>query len=746
GLLYLAQLPAKDYYVDANATGEQTGSKTKPFQTVRQAAERLQPGDVCYIAAGTYHETVTPARSGIPGNPIVFQALDAGVVITGTDPLPRQSWERYAPGIFRCRTKLELDHENQVFLEDQALVNARWPNVGADLLQPTLATMDAGTTPDHVRDAALPGYDWTGARMWVHAPMHWANWTTDVRSFASGQLRITNNAPYPGPRQHVAADSAEYFLYNCLAALDAENEWCYEAASGYLYVYRQDDRRPTGTYYVKRRMLAFDLDDRAYVTLRGFTVNGASISTSETSHHVVLDRLKVFHPYYSTEANEEYGRQLDKGLSLLGHHCTVQHCEVAYSSGCGILLRGRYNLVFNSYVHDTDYIGTYAANIKLEGEGNVISHCTLSRTGRAVIDYGDMYRALIQYCDMNQSGMLTRDAGLTYGNVIHGGGSEMRYNWLHDNRDDHWDMGIYYDHGTQNILTHHNVVWGVDYFGLMINHYGYFHEMYNNTFASGVAGFRSTWGNEYPPDLYGSRFANNIFSKPVMTTASNHVWRNNAQGYAATIDHKYLPEGSPCSDAGIVIPGITDSFTGVAPDLGAYETGRPRWRPGHDFTNVPTLDTTRTLSPYRNRLGNSAFEHHDHISPWVARGPAASVRGGKGQTSPDTQNTRMGKYSIGLGKDGEITQRISGLEPNSWYEFSAFLRVPEEEYVTIGVRGDGESVGPAIEGNFPYWHRAVFQFKTGPGQTTAEVFIRSIGPGAERAYVDDCGLILVEPD
>jgi hypothetical protein len=32
-----------------------------------------------------------------------------------------------------------------------------------------------------------------------------------------------------------------------------------------------------------------------------------------------------------------------------------------------------------------------------------------------------------------------------------------------------------------------------------------------------------------------------------------------------------LRSGSPAIDAGIVIPGVTDGFTGAAPDLGAFE-------------------------------------------------------------------------------------------------------------------------------------------------------------------------------
>ena len=52
----------------------------------------------------------------------------------------------------------------------------------------------------------------------------------------------------------------------------------------------------------------------------------------------------------------------------------------------------------------------------------------------------------------------------------------------------------------------------------------------------------------------------------------------------ATVDLR-LREGSAAVDAGVELPGITDGFTGRAPDLGAYEIGGapvhygPRERP-----------------------------------------------------------------------------------------------------------------------------------------------------------------------
>ncbi len=41
-----------------------------------------------------------------------------------------------------------------------------------------------------------------------------------------------------------------------------------------------------------------------------------------------------------------------------------------------------------------------------------------------------------------------------------------------------------------------------------------------------------------------------------------------------------LRPGSPAVDAGVALPTITDGFTGSAPDLGAFELGRPPFHYG----------------------------------------------------------------------------------------------------------------------------------------------------------------------
>lgn len=56
-----------------------------PLATVQAAANRAQAGDLVSIAPGVYRESVTVARSGTAGQPIVFRGSGPGAVLDGAD-------------------------------------------------------------------------------------------------------------------------------------------------------------------------------------------------------------------------------------------------------------------------------------------------------------------------------------------------------------------------------------------------------------------------------------------------------------------------------------------------------------------------------------------------------------------------------------------------------------------------------------------------------------------------------------
>ena len=89
---------SKTYYVDnqsAKADDKGPGSKERPFKTINQAAQVLQPGERVIIAAGTYRECVKPARGGTsPDKMISYEAAPGAQVYIKGSEVVKDGWTR----------------------------------------------------------------------------------------------------------------------------------------------------------------------------------------------------------------------------------------------------------------------------------------------------------------------------------------------------------------------------------------------------------------------------------------------------------------------------------------------------------------------------------------------------------------------------------------------------------------------------------------------------------------------------
>tara|TARA_R110002126_G_scaffold30602_2_gene99816 strand:+ start:45 stop:2348 length:2304 start_codon:yes stop_codon:yes gene_type:complete len=755
-VIFTLQVFSTEYYVSKKGNDNNSGNKKAPFLTIQKAASIMVAGDVCYIEQGVYTENIILKNSGTEALPIVFKALrkNSKVIITGTNSIPKSSWTKVAEHIFKTKIQLNLKEENQLFLGDKMMVEARWPNIGDDLLKPEMAFMTEGTTPNTIVSEKLPDYDFTGGYVWVHAKYYWQNWTTEIESNTPNSLAIKDRAPYLGESKHMAQPGAGFYVFGIKDALDTDNEWFYNKKTKELFVYRSDNEIPTENYFYKSRVNAFDFSRAKYVTIQDITILGASIKTSINTSNLILDRVKVLYPYYRSQNNKMYPKLNTKGFVLNGKNSIVKNSELAYSSGACIVLNGQNNKLLNSYIHDGNLIGDIMGNVVLEGKGNVISHCTITRSGRTLIRYSQMYQALIQNCELSYSGLLSSDLGLTYGTNIEGGNSEVRYNLMHDNlsEDKEKSMGLYYDHGTKNIISHHNIIWGVDQAGLLINHYAANHLVYNNTFISKKYGFKSSWGQEYGPDLLHSRFANNAFNAPSGTTAENYYWNNNSTDFHDFNEKNPWIGYQKGFGKGVFIEGI--SANSKKPGIGAIEYKGMTFKAGHDFENPPKkYNFTRSKPAYRNLLQNAAFEHEDYFHPWQAKEKVKGegVKPVKHQTQyhgkKDINEGRMGNHSVQMITAGsEMFQKVSELQSGRTYEFIAHVRVSWGEQIVLGVRfSDGEEqLSPIVDKGSPNWRKLILNFTQPQNTTTAEVFVRRLTRNGKwkKVYIDDLSLNL----
>ncbi|MDB2462941.1 right-handed parallel beta-helix repeat-containing protein [Algibacter sp.] len=751
--LFALNVCAKNYYVSKNGNDNNNGKQKTPFLTIQKAASIMKPGDVCYISGGFYSEAITPKYSGTANNTIVFKPLNENdeVIISGANVIEKNKWRKESDNIFKVKIEMKLNHENQIFLGQKSLVEARWPNIGDDFLEMKTSVMDKGTTPENIIDMELPDYDFTGGQVWVHAKKYWVDWTSPILGQDEKSIRIKNLSRFRNhfleKSRHIAGEGADYYIFGIKDALDANNEWFYDKNTKELFVYREDGVLPNQNYYVKERMYAFNLSDKQFIQLKNLDIIGATVLVNKETESVLLDGLKILYPYYSLQNNELSGDQSDKGVVLDGKNCVVQNSEIGFSTGSCLSVFGERNLVFNNYIHDANVIGSVASCVYLGGTLNVISHNTLTRAGRTVLSYSNMYKALIQNNDMSHAGKLTSDLGLTYGSLIEGGNSEVRYNFLHHNDDEHTSMGLYYDHGTQNIISHHNIIWGIKDRGLIINHYAAYHLMYNNTFISKSDGFRSNWGNRYSPDLLECRFVNNVFQNSPNTTAQNYYWNSNISGYKDFDPNNLMKPVKEGLGKGVYLKNITAVPSGVMPGIGAVEYEGMEFKAGHDFKHPPKdVNFKRSKPLHRNLIENAAFEKEDFIGPWkIINGALPTKHKLQTQLQFDDAIGRMGERSVELrDQNSEVYQKIDELIENEEYTFTGHLRVEQNEVAALGVRFSNglEFFGPDVVKGAPKWSRSTVSFIVPEGELAVEVFVRRKSLGNGKVYVDDLGLAL----
>ena len=607
---------ANNYYVatngsDANdgASATQSGS-SGPFQTIQKCASVAQAGDTCFIRGGTYRETVTPAHSGTANAPITFAPYNGeNVTVSGADLLT--GWSLDHGSVYTTPMSWDLGRgNNQIFVDGQMMIEARWPNTGLDLSHPTLAKVGSGTgniANATINDTNLtqPSGYWVGASIVIGSTEGVAQGVVaksgTVTSSAVGQLSFTYDyQDYGDP----PAPGATYYLLGLANQLDSATEWYRDSSTSQLSLWApQSDSPANHTVEAKHRTFAFDLSERSYITLQGLHLFAASVNTSSNSQHCVLDGLSVqYVSHYSLITADAYlVHVLDTGIILNGSYNTLENSEIAWSAGNGVLIQGSYNTVTNNYIHDVNYAGTDTAAVDTGDEndtqtnqtiGHTITYNTLVNSGRGLIVHRTLAAGKIMHNDLSGACLQRTDCGATYAwrddGAYNGTWTEVAYNQVHDDPSptgggSDVKAALYLD-GLTNYVYDHNVTWNVDR-GFQLNYHptrANYRKVYNNTIVSTGTGTNACCNSDNN-DASHVEIKNNIFTQSIDGAG---VQQNNL---ASTTDPKFLnaairdyelQPSSPAVDAGLVLSPYTDNYAGTAPDIGAYESSQPMWPVG----------------------------------------------------------------------------------------------------------------------------------------------------------------------
>lgn len=626
------------YYVSTTGSDTNPGTSTAaPFRTVQKCAGLAQAGDQCSIMGGTYHETVTPAHSGTAGAPISFTPFGGQhVVIDGADPVSgwtqvsgtdltalttadsRLTGSPFASAVGAGRmyqAPVTTDPAlagNQLFFDGTAANQAQWPDPGVDPLTPFIQYAGTGTTSTSIADPALsqPAGYWTGASAYTS---HWYDvQTTAVKSSAPGSVTLTSS-PNLGLE---AGNQVRYFLFGTLETFSHAGQWFYDKTAHELYLWSPDGTSPAQhDVEVKQRTNAFDFSAASYISVNAVALNGATITTGDTSTGVVLTHIDAEYPsVYDTVPTYIQGGT-NTGIVLRGTGNSLRSSTVAHSSGNGVVVSGQGNIVTDSVIHDVDSLGTYTAGVNVIGDGHTISHNTIYRTGRSgiLVDWHVQSSATVQnnhfaYNDISGYGRLSVDTGAIYAGVnLSMPGTSIDHNWTHDATPlplvkTYALAGVYLDGNTGGGKVYDNVGWNQSFGDVFMNTHGLGTKVWNND--GGV----QLYAGAYDP---GTEVINNAGAGLANVATGGVAISNNLP---ATTDPLYvspapagrdyrLQAGSPARNAGTNVPGITINYTDPKPSIGAYQYGAPFWTAGATTPSAGVLYATAGTRSYTVPLG-----------------------------------------------------------------------------------------------------------------------------------------------
>jgi hypothetical protein len=603
--LGMLRADAATYFVATDGSDTNPGTNlAAPFQTIQHAATNMAAWDTCFIRAGVYRETLAPTSSGASGAPITFTAYSNEVVtLDGADAVT--GWTFLSNGIYQASVGWDLgEGYNQVFVDGAMMHQAQYPDYGSgDVMHPGAASVTVDSVNSNLITSAAwsgkPDNYWAGAWFLGGVGYAWAWQSARVLSSTGSTLTVD---PATETSAWWFTGSGRGFLWGKFSFLDADNEWYLQtnSAGNTLYLRIAGGGNPSArTVEMKRRNWCVDFNGRKCIVVSGLNLRAGAVRLNGRENVLQYCEGRFLSHFMNINFGylEDGGTEQGGGVVMSGTSNLVRGCTIFDTAGSGVRSSGNNNVIRRNLIYNTDYSGTYACCLVVHGSWDTVTFNTAHSSGRDIF-LADGSGSDIRFNDFSNPGLLCKDLGVIYAWGVNGqaaGGSNTRiaYNWIHDNNYPIPSALIYLDNYDRNFVVDHNVCWnsGGDS-GIRMNAPALGHLIYNNTlFNCADAGTYTygCWSSSNPDptfwtnDVYQYSISNNLYLAASPQTQLVN-WTNE--------DFRLKPNAAAI-DAGVVIPGFTDGYTGSAPDLGAYESGSLPWNAGVE--SRPTLGIVGTV-------------------------------------------------------------------------------------------------------------------------------------------------------
>ena len=502
--LYVAQTP--------NASDDNDGSMFKPFRTLAKASAQAQAGDTVIIREGIYREVLAPKNNGTATDPIIFQAAEGeNVVISANEELT--GFAEYKDGIITHSMGWDLgDGRNQIFYNNESLIEARYPN-GPALSDGTDGTPQLSalfpvqgdlqvTAEDKniiVSDTLLdqePDY-WKGA---TFVSLHGAAYTlgsAKVSSSQKGQLKVSDTSVnwwWPND-----VDGHNYgYLTGHMNCLDAPGEWIIQNNTLYLIPPEGVDIQNFRAE-AKARQLVMDLENSKYVQVKGIQTIGGSVKMNNSEMCVIdgVDMKYISHFTHSKDQRDGFIDDANRydpngapsrgevGIYVGGSDNAIVNSKIDHSAASAIYGVGKYLYIENNIISNCSYMGSYISGITFGVEawkdartlrgGFAIYNNTLYNAGRSLMNLGTddnkwsdgivpFIPFEVAYNDFHDGILFSQDTGIIYECAAVMGFEKLKSK-LHDNifyytlpDEKHMSAAIYHDGYAEGVDTYNNVI------------------------------------------------------------------------------------------------------------------------------------------------------------------------------------------------------------------------------------------------------------------------------------------------
>lgn len=660
------------------------GSAGSPFLTIGKAASVMVAGDVCYIKTGVYREVLHPANGGTAAAPIVFRAFaDDEVTISAAGPIT--GWQAHGNGVFRAAADMDLGKQTMLFLEQEAMDIARWPNnVDQDPFTIDAMTVDDGTAGSVIATELPANLDLTDAYLWYLGAHSGTSWTQTITAVSGKTIFHTPNdiTRWPfnphNPTVFRNENRGRFYVFGALDLLDHAGEWYFDKTSNEVFFQppgNTDISTATVEYAAREKTV---LIETPWIVVEGITLFGGIVNLQ--GDHAVIRNCEIRHGFQAIDELGNTDAQVAEGaVHIQASNVLIEGNLIEGGSMNGVSVQGWGGVnditIVGNEIREFNTVGNHSSPVRCRAPGSKLLQNTIVGSGRDGI-FIPANDCEVAWNDVSDCMRINNDGGLFYvvGNE-EDKNTSIHHNWFHDSfGPDYADgrcAGIYLDNDSKGYDVHHNVVWNISWSGVQMNWDAWNNDIFNNTFWN-VGGAMDVWLNGRVQT--GNRVWNNY--------ADGGMWKGQSEEnnlidpmdqFRDVVNLDFRPaDGSELVNAGKFIEGITVEVSGWAPDIGAYERGLGRWVPG-----APRADGVVTaLNPF------PASRVRAQISPNPTQGISTLNLTSAGSGTVDWKIITADGRVLKQGQQRQLT--------GSHQQFQIDFRdLPAGAYLIIGRAADG---------------------------------------------------------